>query len=398
MDTREKWVDILESLSRPVLERAAAGVLHEYPWEGAGPQVAEFAPLECLARLLCGVAPWLASDAVVELREQGLREELAVLAREALLRATTVGSPSYLNYSRGGQPLVDTAFLCQALIRGRAALWDPLSASEQAQVVAAVKSSRVILPHPTNWLLFSAMVESFLCMAGEADWDRLRIDAALRAFEGFYLGDGIYGDGADYHADYYNSYVIQPFLLDILYVVAEVAAAEGYGAWLEWLPLVEKRAVRYAEQLERLIAVDGSFPAVGRSLCYRAGAFQALAERGWREALPASVSEGQVRSALTAVMERTLGEAAYGADGFLTIGLVGAQPELAESYINTGSVYLTATVLLPLGLGPDARFWSAPAEAWTACRVWGEAPGARVRDVAYDERDHRRIGGGMAGG
>lgn len=380
--TRQDWLERLERLSRPVLERAAAGRLTDYPWEGNRPDFTDVAPLECLARLLCGIAPWLASDSG-DAAELALRADLSKEAQRAIILATSPGSPTFLNFDRGGQPLVDAAFLAQALIRGRTALWDPLSGTEHEQIIAALKRSRTILPGPTNWLLFSAMIEAFLYMAGDPDWDRMRIDVALRAFEGFYLGDGMYGDGQTYHDDYYNSYVIQPFLVDIL---KTVSGANNH--WDAWQPTVERRARRYAERLERMIHMDGSFPAVGRSICYRAGAMQGLAERSWREDLP--FSAGRARAALSAVISRTLDERAFKADGFLELGLVGQQPELAESYINTGSLYLTSVVFLPLGLGPEAAFWSDPVEAWTACRVWGDG-GMAKRDEAYEERDHHGI-------
>ena len=387
MNDRSLWIDTLERLSRPVLEEAAKGILNLYPWEGEREDRAEVAPLECLARLLCGIAPWLAGEGG-DAREQALRLEFGELARRAIILAVTPDTMTYLNFDRGGQPLVDTAFLAQALIRGRAALWDPLDKREKADVTTAIRSSRKILPPPTNWLLFSAMVEAFLYMAGEADWDKLRIDNAFRAFEGFYLGDGCYGDGADYHDDYYNSYVIQPFLLDILYTVKGV-----HPAWDAWLPTVEARAKRYAARLERMIGTDGTFPAVGRSLCYRAGAMQGLAERGWRGDLPVGVSAGQVRAALTQVIRRTLIDAeAFKPDGFLALGLAGYQPELAEVYINTGSLYLTSTVFLPLGLAEDAPFWAEEAKPWTSRVIWG-GEGTPVIDNAYTENDHHRIDG-----
>ena len=43
-----------------------------------------------------------------------------------------------------------------------------------------------------------------------ADWDRVRVDYALRQHEQWYKGDGTYGDGPDFHWDYYNSLVIHP--------------------------------------------------------------------------------------------------------------------------------------------------------------------------------------------
>jgi len=60
----------------------------------------------------------------------------------------------------------------------------------------------------------------------------------------------------------------------------------------------------------------------------------------------------------------------FDANGWLTVGFCGHQPHLGENYISTGSLYLCAAVFLPLGLKPSDPFWSAPAEDWTARRIW----------------------------
>ncbi len=60
------------------------------------------------------------------------------------------------------------------------------------------------------------MIEAFFCKYG-VEYDAMRIDYGIREFANhWYVGDGLYGDGAQYHWDYYNSYVIQPFLGNIL--------------------------------------------------------------------------------------------------------------------------------------------------------------------------------------
>jgi hypothetical protein len=140
-------------------------------------------------------------------------------------------------------------------------------------------------------------------------------------------------------------------------------------------PRILERAQRYAVILERLIAPDGSFPAIGRSLAYRCGAFQLLAAVALRRQLPEALSPGQVRAALTAVIQRTLGAAnTFDANGWLTIGLAGHQPTVGERYISTGSLYLSAVAFLPLGLAPSDPFWASAAVPWTSVRAWrGEA-------------------------
>src|SRR6185369_7959533 len=50
------------------------------------------------------------------------------------------------------------------------------------------------------------------------------------------------------------------------------------------------------------------------------------------------------------------------------------QPGIGETYISTGSVYLCAVALLPLGLPASDPFWAAAAEPWTAARAWSGKP------------------------
>jgi hypothetical protein len=83
------------------------------------------------------------------------------------------------------------------------------------------------------------------------------------------------------------------------------------------------------------------------------------------------VSPGQVRNALTAVLRRQLeAPGTFDGGGWLSIGLAGHQPSIGETYISTGSLYLAANALLPLGLRKAAAFWSDPDLPWTSMRAW----------------------------
>lgn len=46
------------------------------------------------------------------------------------------------------------------------------------------------------------------------------------------------------------------------------------------------------------------------------------------------------------------------------------KPEIGEGYISTGSLYLCATVFMPLGLPATDRFWADADAPWTACKAW----------------------------
>lgn len=365
---RQYWLDVLERIARPVLSAGAAGELRRrMPVEtrpGMEAERARYTHLEAVGRLLCGIAPWLDAQGLGG-PEERLRGELAALAQKTLAHGVNPVSPDFLNFRDGGQPIVDAAFLAQAMLRGQRVLWAELGDDVKANVCAALAATRTRKPHFSNWLLFAAIIEAFLAGAG-VFWDRMRVDYALRAHMQWYLGDGIYGDGPEFHWDYYNSFVIQPMLVDVLAAVGEIEP--------EWRGLaapVLARAQRYAAIQERLISPDGTFPAIGRSLAYRFGAFQALAQMSLNDSLPAELAPSQVRGALTAVIRRMMeAPGTFDEQGWLRIGFAGHQPGLGEGYISTGSLYLCAAGLLPLGLPPTHPFWRDPAQPWTAQRIW----------------------------
>jgi len=260
---------------------------------------------------------------------------------------------------------VDAAFLAHAFLRAPHALFETLPAITRERLLAALRATRVITPGFSNWLLFSAMIETALLrFTGEADLTR--IDYAVRQHRQWYKGDGVYGDGPDFHWDYYNSFVIQPMLLDVLTV-----SAAHTDQWKEFTTPVQAHARRHAAVLERLVAPDGSFPPLGRSLAYRCGAFQHLAQMALRRELPEGLPPAQVRCALDAIIRRTLeAPGTFDEQGWLRIGLCGAQPDLGEPYISTGSLYLCTTAFLPLGLPAHDPFWSDADRPWTSARIW----------------------------
>ena len=368
---RAYWVTVVRRLSDPVLNNLAAGTLKvRMPVEQAAGATrrAAVTHLEALGRLLAGIAPWLelADDRTAE---GSLRRQYAELAVTAISRGVDPASPDFLNFTTDRQPLVDAAFLAQGLLRAPRALRDALPATARRHLIAALESTRPIVPGFNNWLLFSATVEAALFGLG-APWDRMRIDYALRQHEQWYKGDGAYGDGPEFHWDYYNSFVIHPMLVDVL-----DACGDETPAWKEIRTRVTQRARRYAAVQERLIGPDGSFPPIGRSIAYRCGAFHLLAQAALRRALPDGVSPAQVRGALTAVIRRTIdAPGTFDAGGWLRIGFCGHQPGIGESYISTGSLYLCSVALLPLGLAPDDPFWASPPEPWTSARAWSGEP------------------------
>ena len=294
-----------------------------------------------------------------------MREKFIGLAVKSLVNATDPKSPDFLNFKTGGQPLVDTAFLALGLLRAPNQLWGKLDPQQRSNVVAALKSSRAIKPGESNWLLFSATVEAALWQfTGECELKP--IDFAVNRHLQWYLGDGTYGDGPEMHWDYYNSYVIQPMLLEVVRVCAEKKNPLG-----ELRPKILARARRYAEVQERMISPEGTFPVIGRSSAYRFGALQHLADMALLHELPSELKPAAVRGALTAVVRRMIeAPGTFDKQGWLQVGAVGHQQSIRENYISTGSLYLCLTGLAHLGLPPNDPFWTTPAEPWTQKQIW----------------------------
>ena len=369
-DDRTYNLDLLIRICHPVISQLSEGKLKAtMPTEVAphyGKPVEKVTYLEAFGRALAGLAPWLelAPDNTVE---GSKRAKMAEMTRKAVAAAVNPASPDYMNFTGkfDAQPLVDGAFLAHGLLRAPTQVWAKLSPETQQQVIAALISLRSIKPGNNNWVLFSAIIEAMLLKFGAA-WDRKPVDLAVQKIMDWYKGDSMYGDGEHFHYDYYNSYVIQPMLVDVLKVLAE--KNEGSRETYE---LALKRMQRYSAILERQISPEGTFPVVGRSMPYRNGAFQALAQIALEDKLPPEISPAQVRCALTAVNKRMFeAPGTFDKKGWLQIGFCGHQPEIADVYTSTGSLYLCTTGFLPLGLPASHPFWSAPPQPWTAKKAW----------------------------
>lgn len=358
-------VSVLTHLAEPVLsalsQNRLKATLPNQEWEASR---RAYAPLEACGRLLAGMAPWLELGPD-DSPEGKVRARFIRLAVQSIGNAVDPQSPDFMNFTNGSQPLVDTAFLAHALLRAPVQLWGNLDAEQKSNVFRAFAATRRIKPGNSNWLLFSAMIECALWKySGQCQLQP--IETAVNKHLEWYKGDGTYGDGPEFHWDYYNSYVIQPMLLDVLRVCSEQHHRLG-----DHYPLILRRAQRYAAVQERLISPEATFPVLGRSSSYRFGAFQLLSQISLMHELPGDLKPAAVRGALTAVIRR-MSEApgTFDDHGWLTVGAVGSQPSIRESYISTGSLYLCAVGLLHLGLPPTDPFWTDPPQPWTQKRIW----------------------------
>jgi hypothetical protein len=300
--------------------------------------------IELFCRTILGISPLLEKD-----------EYLLDLT----LKSFDICFSGYINWHCGEQLLVEIANLSLAFLRCPT-LWDNLKNKKYILTVIK-KTTTEFEPHPNNWILFKCIIDIFLFKNNEINNIR-HVNKYLDNFENeFYIGDGWYKDGKIFHMDYYNSYVILPFL-------AEIYKELNNSSKLE---IIHTRIKRQSEFLERLISSDGTFPLFGRSMVYRAAVFHALVYACYNNILPDSLTYSQVRCALTEVIKKMFdNENNFDDEGFLQIGFMSYQPQLADSYSNKGSLYFTLLVFMPLGLNDEHQFWTEEEKDWTQKKAW----------------------------
>lgn len=365
---REVWCNMCYKIAQPILENMSKGELQKKmnlelspTWDGRNKKVAY---LEAFGRLMAGISPWLALPDD-NTNEGKMRKQLREWAVASYKNAVDPSSHDYLLWEGPTQILVDAAYLAESFMRAPQATWDLLDEQTQKRYIECFKGLRVIRPAYNNWLLFRAMVEAFLLSVNEKA-DQYALTVAVNKMNEWYLSDGWYSDGPEFALDYYNSYVMHPMYVEVL----EICKKHSFSTPVS-VDLAIKRMQRFNVFMERLISPEGTYPAFGRSVVYRMGAFQTLALAAWKYGLPEGITNGQLRSALTAVMKNMYAvDGNFDKDGYLQLGFVGHQPNLANYYTNNGSLYMTALVYMVLGLAPDAPFWTDKAEPWTSQKAW----------------------------
>ncbi|MDE5635225.1 MAG: DUF2264 domain-containing protein, partial [Muribaculaceae bacterium] len=373
---RAYWTSLAYRIAAPVLSKMADGQLQRDMqtevspnWDGRDIRVTY---MEAFGRLMAGIAPWL-SLPDDDTAEGTQRRELRQWALKAYANAVDPESPDMLLWNGEGQVMVDAAYVAESFIRAPKALWEPLDTTTKKRYIEAFKDVRRIDPPYTNWLLFSATIESFLTRIG-ADGDDYRVNSAIRKVEEWYTGDGWYADGPSFAFDYYSSYVFHPMYLETLLNMKEAGRYTRihYGKYYE---RALRRTQKFSIVLERMISPEGTFPVFGRSIPYRMATMQPLAMMAWQDKLPAGLSAGQVRGALTSVMHRMFdGKENFNEGGYLTIGFAGRQPNIADWYTNNGSLYMTSLAFLPLGLPANHPFWTDAPLPCTQARAWNSQP------------------------
>ena len=157
---REYWIKMLTKIADPVLENLSKNELKknmpvEASTTGNVKDREKVTYLEAFGRLMAGMATWL--ELGPDNTEEGmLRKKFIDLSVKCIKNAVDPNSKDFMNFNKySRQPLVDAAFLAHALIRAPKQLWGNLNDVTKKNLITALKSTRVIKPWESNWLLFS---------------------------------------------------------------------------------------------------------------------------------------------------------------------------------------------------------------------------------------------------
>ena len=130
VNERKYWVELLAKIAAPVLTNMSKGELKKNmpvefspTWDNRNKDVAY---MEAFGRLVAGLAPFLALPAD-DTEEGKIRQQLLLQTQQSLAHAVNPSSPDYLYWGSPAsrQPLVDAAFIAQALLAAPEVLWKP---------------------------------------------------------------------------------------------------------------------------------------------------------------------------------------------------------------------------------------------------------------------------------
>lgn len=308
-----------------------------YPEQGAG--------MEGFCRLLWGAAPLLAGGATAG-RSDFFREGL--VAGTDPDHACFWGDPA--DYD---QRWVEHASISAAVLLARKWIFDPLDPRAKANVIAwlaRINRSEVV---PNNWRLFRVLANAAIRHA-DGEPDRARLESDLAAVDGYYLGNGWYGDGANGARDYYNGMAFHFYCLLLTRHAPDLLGGRA--------PAFVERAVRFARDFRHWFADDGTALPYGRSLTYRfaQGAFWGALAYAGCEALP----WGEIKGLWMRHFRRWCDEPVLSHAHTLTVGYGYPNLVMAEDYNGPGAPGWALKFFLPLALPEEHPFWKAKE---TAC-------------------------------
>ncbi len=297
------------------------------------------AGLEGFARPLWGIVPYAAG---------GYEFRYWDYWRDGLTNGTDPEHPEFWGWPEDSdQRLVEMAAIGFALRLVPQHVWQPLSARAKHTLTEYLIHAHSRSFANCNWKFFRLLIGMGLEQVG------VQVDPALHRdyldeIDAYYLSNGWYMDGKPRQVDHYIPFAFQFY--GLLY--SQLSGDVTHSA------IFRHRAAEFAPEIGHWYARDGAAMPFGRSLTYRfahAGIWGALAYAGI-DTLPMGEMKGHYLRNLRWWARQPIFDHA----GLLSIGFAYPNLILSEGYNGPGSPYWAMKAFLPLALGADHPFWTAP--------------------------------------
>lgn len=294
---------------------------------------------EAFLRPLWGLIPlWAGGSEAKEFRE---------IYKKGLAAGTNPAGEEYWGgFHDVDQRFVEMASISYGILMTPEVLWDPLTKTEQDNLVKWLDGINHYECSPCNWMFFGVLVNIALKSKG-LDYSQERIEEYLEYIESCYQGNGWYKDGQNGEKDYYVSFAFHYYSL--------IYARFLEDSDEERCKKYKHRASVFAEEFIYWFDEDGSALAYGRSLTYRLAqvSFFSMCVSCEFEVLPYPVMKGLIARHLRFWMEKPI----FDNGGILTIGYGYSNLLMSEQYNAPGSPYWCMKVFALLSLPEQHPFW-----------------------------------------
>lgn len=347
MKNREIWFNYMKNLSYPILNKLYTGDCENIKIQGYNTK--NFS-LEGFCRTFVGISYWMNTNQI-NLDEKKLSDEYIKYINQILI--LFFERKKYIIHYNDPQLIVEFAILCLSFFRSENTIWCKLNHNlknkilDSIEIVSKYKNTSI-----NNWLLFESIIHLFLLNNGRK-YDENKIVNNLNIVNSWYLGEGFYLDGKKFSMDYYNSFVIHPFLIEI---ILKLPSELTKKLKMKYLTVLE-RSQEYSKFLMEITHKNGDFPRLGRSITYRFGAFHIISLLVYLNKINFD-NLNDINIKLTNVLRRFELKSITNKLGLLEIGFKNNEKYLGETYINTGSLYFCMNFFLALGLDEKNKFWN----------------------------------------
>ena len=307
--------------------------------------------LEAFARIAVAWGAWLRNQANPEtLQFQGHEINLAALLKQGLLDGTNPESPDtyWGDIEDMDQRIVENSNIAMALWLSHERVFDRMTESERAQVIAWLSQVDGKETWPDNWIFFPALSLAVRRKLGYP-FSESDLDARLEQMAKFYRGDGWYADGAGNEFDLYNAWMFGCHYL--------------MWAWMDGdrrpdhRQLVLERAQIFLDQFPYFFGANGSYVAWGRSLVGRFAA-TIIFQLGHLLKITSPPQPGLYRRIVSGCLRYFVDHEFIDPVGhFARQGFHGDFPQAGESYMAPGSPLSACHALFALTFDADDPFW-----------------------------------------